>query len=94
MVDWTAGKVAEYSVGEIKSLRENALKQGAREVVELCDAELSRRKPTRVKRVETEITEVSRARQYVSEFHFVCPSELGVARNQDGSIWTGVWVVA
>ena len=32
--------------------------------------------------------------QYVSEFHFVCPSELGVIRNQNGTIWTGTWVVA
>ena len=32
--------------------------------------------------------------QYVSEFHFICPSELAVTRNQDGTIWTGTWVVA
>ena len=32
--------------------------------------------------------------QYVSEFHFVCPREDGVTRNQDGTIWTGTWVVA
>jgi hypothetical protein len=31
---------------------------------------------------------------YVSEFHFVCPNELGVTRHVDGLIRSGTWVVA
>jgi len=27
-------------------------------------------------------------------FHFVCPNELDVTKNPDGTFWTGIWVVA
>lgn len=27
-------------------------------------------------------------------FHFVCPKEIGVTKNRDGTLWTGIWAVA
>lgn len=27
-------------------------------------------------------------------FHFVCPKEVGVEKNADGTAWTGIWVVS
>jgi hypothetical protein len=94
MIEWTTEKIAKESDKGVKSLRNNAAKLGNQEVVTLCDAELIRRKPAPIKRERPEGADETRIGQYVSEFHFVCPNELGVTRNQDGSIWTGTWVVA
>jgi len=46
---WTAEKIAARSLDEVKSLRANALKQSAGEIVELCDADLALRNPPKVK---------------------------------------------
>ena len=94
MIKWTTEEIAKRSTEEVKLLRHNAAKLGKQEIVDLCDAELSRRKPAPIKRARLAGADEDRAGHYVSEFHFVCPNELGVTRNQDGSIWTGTWVVA
>jgi hypothetical protein len=91
MVAWTKEKIAEQSTDDIESLRENAARLGRHDVVDLCEKELALRKP---RRKTTHQVRDNRSGQYVSEFHFVCPRELGVIRNQDGTIWTGTWVVA
>ena len=60
----------------------------------LCDAELSRRAPSREKTPRTpKVIVESRHAQVVIGFHFVCPQEKGVTRNSDGTVWTGTWVV-
>jgi hypothetical protein len=46
---WTAEKIATRSLDEVKSLRSNADKAGAVDVVALCDADLARRNPPKVK---------------------------------------------
>src|SRR5438477_12328576 len=91
MVAWTKEEIARRSNSEIESLRENAAKRGRQDIVELCCQELARRKPTR--KVVKEVSD-DKSGQFVSEFHFVCPNELGIMRNKDGTIWTGTWVVA
>jgi hypothetical protein len=93
MIEWTKEQITRLSSDQIESLRENAAKHGRRDVVELCNEELTARKPTRARKVAESIVD-DHSGQYVSEFHFVCPSELGITRNQDGTIWTGTWVVA
>jgi hypothetical protein len=93
MVEWTREKIATLSSSHVESLRENAAKRGRQDIVELCNEELAHRKPLRAKRASEGANE-DRGGHYVSEFHFVCPNELGITRNQDGTIWTGTWVVA
>lgn len=46
---WTAEKIAARSLDEVKSLRSNAENAGAVDVVALCDADLARRNPPKVK---------------------------------------------
>jgi hypothetical protein len=46
---WTAEKIATRSVDEVKSLRKNAENAGAVDIVALCDADLLRRNPPKVK---------------------------------------------
>jgi hypothetical protein len=95
MIEWTAEKIAQLkTVEEVKSLRDNAAKRGIVKLVDLCEADLRLRKPPQVRRARPEDVEELRTGQYVSEFHFVCPNESEVTKNQDGSIRTGTWVVA
>lgn len=94
MVDWTAEKISELTVDKVKSLRDNAAQRGNQSVVNLCKADLARRNPPRVKQPRPGGERESRAGYYVSEFHFVCPNELGVTRHEDGRIRSGTWVVA
>jgi hypothetical protein len=93
MPDWAA-KIPGYSDDQVKTLRDNAAKHGDLATVTLCEVELLRRKPARVKRPRSDGESENRGGYYVSEFHFVCPNELGVTRQADGRIRSGTWVVA
>src|ERR1044071_8328365 len=95
MADWTAEKIAELeSIDDVKSLRDNAARRGSHGVVQLCEADLRRRNPPGGKQTRPDGRGEDRTGQYVSEFHFVCPNELGVTRHADGLIRSGTWVVA
>src|SRR5579872_3954123 len=91
MAAWSTERISKLSNEELASLRENAERLGHAEISRLCFEEQIHRKPVRVKDASGVIDHDG---QYVAEFHFVCPGELGVIRNQDGTIWTGTWVVA
>jgi hypothetical protein len=92
MANWTKEKLSEHSNDEIESLRNNAIRLHKPDIVDLCNEELASRAPVRKNKVSGDIRE-DHTGQYVAEFHFVCPNELGVMRNSDGTIWTGTWVV-
>lgn len=89
--EWSEERIAALATDEVKSLRENAARFGHQKTVDLCAAELAKRTPPKSKKPKT--ANVHRSGQYVSEFHFVCPSELGVTTNLDGTKWSGTWVV-
>jgi hypothetical protein len=91
MAPWSRERIGKLPNEEVESLRKNAERLGDTEIVQLCREEQIRRKPVRVKEAGGIIDHDG---QYVCEFHFVCPRELGIIRNQDGTIWTGTWVVA
>jgi hypothetical protein len=91
MIEWTEEEIAKRSADAIKALRGNALRLGQQHVVDLCDTELNRRKPSKPLKLSRD--QERRAGFYVSEFHFVCPNELGVTKNSDGTLSTGIWVV-
>jgi len=93
MVQWTREQIVRLSNEQIETLRENAERFGRHEIIGLCIEELSKRKPIRATKNTVNVRDDRRG-QYVSEFHFVCPSELRITRNRDGTIWTGTWVVA
>lgn len=95
MIDWTPERIALLeSIEKVKSLRDNAARRGSSEVVERCDAEILRRNPPRIKSPRSNAQAETRVGQYVAEFHFVCPNELGVTRQQDGRFRSGTWVVS
>lgn len=86
---WTAEKVRALSQSEVKTLRENALKRGAQEIVALCDAALL---PLNLK-PKKELKKANKG-DFVAGYHFVCSGDRGVIDNRDGTFWTGSWVVA
>jgi hypothetical protein len=86
---WTAERIAEKSLDEVKNLRENAERLGQADIVALCDADLARRKPTKPPKPSKRQPND----RVVHGFHFVCPDETGVVLNVDGTRWSGTWVV-
>lgn len=93
MVKHTAESLRKYSADELKNLRTNALRLGASDVASLCDSELQRRKLPR-KPAQRKISMKASPGTPVRGFHFVCPDELGVTKNADGTFSTGIWAVA
>src|SRR5690348_6113802 len=92
MIELSREKIESYDSDKSKTLRENATRLGKQDVVDLCDQILLSRKPP--KKPKSIKTSESTNGHYVSEYHFVCPNELGVTRNADGTVWSGTWVVA
>jgi hypothetical protein len=86
----TPESIVKYTLDQIKTLRENALKLNASDIVDLCEAELARRRSA--KKAKAKMAGTTRDRPVLG-FHFVCPRETGVKKNQDGTIWSGTWVV-
>lgn len=89
-MEWTADRIAGLTLDQVKSIRKNAAKRGAQGTVDLCDVDLARRNRRATKRAEIKHTHVE---GMVRGFHFVCPTEKGLTRNRDGTVWTGTWVV-
>jgi len=75
----------------LRTLRENAARQGAGDLVEICDRELESRKPAAKTPREQDNHS---GNSYVSEYHFVCAKDRGVASDTAGRFWSGSWVVA
>jgi hypothetical protein len=90
---WTSEKLAAKSKKEVEVIRENALKKGVNDLVEMCDLDLATRKPTRNPRVAATGSAHS-SDDFVEGYHFVCQRDRGVTDHGNGQFWTGSWVVA
>ncbi|MCV3736275.1 hypothetical protein OCK02_08660 [Rhizobium sp. TRM96647] len=88
----TPEKLAAYTIEALDTLRGNALRLDAHDVVQMCDDELARRPPRRqrLQRYQAEHTE----HDVVTGYHFVCSANRGVLEAQHGQFWSGAWVVA
>jgi len=87
----SAEDIARRTKDEVRAIRKNAARLGATSTVELCDADLAQRASAKVSRSK-KLTPAS-PDHVVLGFHFVCPTEKGLTRNPDGTLWTGTWVV-
>jgi hypothetical protein len=83
--------IAALPLEQLKVVRENAIRSNAQEVVELCDAELARRKPEKAK--AHKVSSGKNGDRTIHGIHFVCPIEKDVEEHPDGTISTGIWVV-
>jgi hypothetical protein len=88
---WTKETLAKKAIQEIKTVRENAIKQGAKDVEALCDEVLSGLAPPKT----ASQAKGSQPKGPVIGYHLVCrPEEKGLTRDPDGTVWSGTWVVA
>ena len=90
--DWTAEKLGALDTKPLRELRANAERLNANDLVERCDAELTRRAPAPKQRNAN--PQQRNSIEYVAEYHFVCERDRGVVFEPDGTFWTGSWVVA
>jgi hypothetical protein len=90
MIDWSGERVAKLTLEDIKALRTNAVRKGADGVVALRDAEIEARMP---RKSATTAVGLPKSDRFVCGYHFVCPRERGVLPNDDGTLWSGTWVV-
>ena len=88
---WDAEKISKLSTDALTNLCANATRLGEASVVDLCQVEIAKRTPAKKSR---EVKTASRSSEPVKGFHFVCDNERGVTRNQDGTFWSGTWVVS
>lgn len=90
---WTPERLAKLALKELRSLHDNALRKNAIEVVSLCEQELACRASIKTSRAPTERIKSDKG-SIVIGYHFVCKNSKGVIDNNNGTFWTGSWVVA
>lgn len=91
---------------KVETIRENAVRLGAEDLIAMCDLDLAERKPAISSRSATgraparstgrlagATSSPSRTDMVVSGYHFVCDKDFGVIDLGDGRFWTGSWVV-
>jgi hypothetical protein len=89
---WTAEKLSALDSAHLKTVRDNALRLGADELVVMCDSEINSRKKAAPRTLKTAIR--AEAGDIVTEYHFVCRNDRGVTFNSDGTFWSTSWVAA
>jgi len=89
----TPEQISKWSIEEVKRVRDRALKIGAQNIVDLCEHSIAER--AAVKKPARPTDPGKRNRQNATELHFVCkPKDKGVTFNNNGTAWSGTWVVA
>ncbi len=89
---YTQEQISRWSIDQVKLVRDRALQQGVQELVDRCNQSLSER--LAAKKAPRPTQPPKRSRQNANELHFVCkPNGKGVTFNNDGTAWSGTWVV-
>ena len=90
---YTPEKLALKSREEVETIRKNAARLGAMDLVEMCDRDLASRSPAKSKKNKETHPKHSET-DVVTGYHFVCERDRGVIQIGGGRFWTGSWVVA
>jgi hypothetical protein len=91
--NYSPEKLAQQSRENVETIRKNAIRLGAIDLVEMCDRDLESRSPRKVKRVGEAHPRLSNTDVIVG-YHFVCVRDRGVTLIGDGRFRSGSWVVA
>ena len=89
---YTPERLKELDKPKIETIRSNAQRLGADDLVAMCDVELNARKP--ISRRAAKVPSSRHSADTVVGYHFVCGRDLGVTDLGDGRFWSGSWVVA
>jgi hypothetical protein len=90
--NYTPEKLALESRENVETIRKNAVRLGAIDLVEMCNRDLESRKPAKRKRTADQHPKRSDT-DVVIGYHFVCERDRGVTQVGNGSFWSGSWVV-
>lgn len=94
---WSIERLTAMETSQLKQLLANAQARGADELAALCEQVLATRGPVKKTPASSATSSSSSgrraARDFVSEFHFVCENDRGVSTDGEGFFWTGSWVV-
>jgi hypothetical protein len=89
---WTPERLKALARNQLEQLRDNAKRLSNPELLATCEAELaSRATPIRTPRIPSSRTSET---DVVIGYHFVCQADRGVEVNDDGTFWSGSWVVS
>jgi hypothetical protein len=91
--NYTQEKLASESRQNVETIRKNAFRLGAVDLVEMCDLDLASRIPPKNK-IRKQIHPKHSETDVVTGYHFVCERDRGVTQTGDGNFWSGSWVVA
>jgi hypothetical protein len=91
--NYTAEKLALESRQNVETIRKNAVRLGAVDLVEMCDRDLQSRSPPK-RAGSKEIHPKHSDTDVVTGYHFVCERDRGVTQIGDGRFWSGSWVAA
>jgi hypothetical protein len=91
--NYTPERLALDSRENVETVRKNAIRLGAIDLVEMCDRDLESRKPAKREKTADQHPKRSNT-DVVVGYHFVCERDRGVTQVGDGSFWSGSWVVS
>ncbi|MHA6686977.1 hypothetical protein [Mesorhizobium sp. A556] len=89
---YTPERLEVLDKAKLETLRANAERLDAQDLVAMCDFELNSRKPA--PRRSATVHSARHEGDVVLGYHFVCGRDLGVSVVGDGNFWSGSWVVA
>lgn len=102
--NFTPEVLATFDKKKVETIRDNALRLGADDLVTICEADLAGRAPVTRTRVATSTKRVAAGPRsggtqpkpgaVVTGYHFVCEKDHGVIDLGDGRFWSGSWDVA
>lgn len=99
--NFTPESLATFDKKKVETIRDNAARLGAEDLVAMCEEDLAGRAPvargtsstSSTKRVTTGSTPRARVGGVIGGYHFVCEKDHGVIDLGDGRFWTGTWDV-
>jgi hypothetical protein len=89
---FTPEKLKMLDRGKLLTVRENAERKGATDLIQMCDDELKLRVPKNERKERASSAHAEG--DVVTGYHFVCSKGRGVHEDNDGQFRSGSWVVA
>jgi hypothetical protein len=91
--NWTPEKLSNLDLSKLKNVQENAVKNAVPDLMDMCASEIASRKKVTPSRQSSPPAKAESG-DIVTEYHFVCRNDRGVAFNPDGTFWSTSWIVA
>ncbi|HEV7414646.1 MAG TPA: hypothetical protein VGN98_00705 [Tianweitania sediminis] len=99
---FTPETLKTFDKKKVETIRDNAVRLGADDLVAMCEEDLAARAPVARARSSSSSStrrvsaggSASRTGDVVGGYHFVCEKDHGVIDLGDGRFWSGTWTVS